>query len=130
MNRSLRKRAKRRLKHGRSVAFGCVCLSEAGIDIEEPPPKSLVEFLKHGRGNVNKGVAVPGQYAWDDVNDIRVARAIYGSRLSKHTTYNELQIRVNRRKDPVFAWGIPEFPNFALFEKVLKALGHELERAE
>jgi hypothetical protein len=131
VNQSLRKRARRKQPRRQSVPFECVSLSEAGVVIQEPPPRSWWEVLKHRfESNVDTSVVVPGEYVWGDVRDIRVVSAMRGDKLSNHTTYSQLQIRVQVRKSPVFICGIPEFPNFTLFSELLEELKHPLTRAD
>lgn len=62
VNGSLRDRARRNRKRRESVPFGCVSLSEAGVVVQELPPKSWWEVLKHRfESNVNTCVVVPGE---------------------------------------------------------------------
>jgi len=130
-NRTLSERARKLLERRQNVPFGCVSLSQSGITVEEPAPKPWWENLKHRfESNVDTRVVVPGEYAWHDVEGIRVVAAVRGDRLSDRTTYNQLQIRVQGRKDPVLIYAIPEFPNFAVFCEVLEELGRPLTQGE
>ena len=127
VNRRLRERARKKLERRQGVPFGCISLSEAGVTIQELPPKSWWEKLRHRfESNVDTSVVVPGEYAWHDVADIRVVSAVRGDRMSDRTTYNQLQIRVQGRKSPVCSWAVPEFPNFTVFCEVLEQLGRPL----
>ncbi len=129
VNRRLSELARKRLQRRQQVPFGCVRLSEAGIAIEESAPKPWWEVLKDRFSNEDVASSVvQGDYAWQDVRDIRIVPAMRGSRLSEHTKYNELQIRVIDRESPVFVCGIPGFPNFTVFCEVLEQLGRPLTR--
>lgn len=131
VNRRLGERARKKLELRKSVRFGCVSLSETGVAVEEPPPKPWWEKLKHRfESNVDTSVVVPGEYVWHDVEGIRVVTAVRGDRMSDLTTYNQVQIRVQRRNDPVLICAIPEFPNFTVFCEVLEQLGRPLSRGE
>jgi hypothetical protein len=131
VNRRLSERAQKRLQRGQSVPFGCVRLSESGVEIREPPPKTWWERLKHRfESNVDTSVVVPGEYAWHDVEGIGAVSAVRGDRMADRTTYNQVQIRVRGRNDPVLICAVPEFPNFTVFCEVLEQLGRPLTHDE
>src|SRR5262245_1439524 len=80
-------------------------------------------------GNTPSRVAMPGQYAWNQVA-IRIVPAMEGEKLARHTIYNELRIDVRGGPERIFAWPIPLFPNFAAFVDALNQLKQPLLRAE
>ena len=130
VNRELGQRAKSQLAARQGVRFGPLLLSQEGVRIEQPQERPWWEILKERlEGQAPARVAVPGQYAWKDIA-VRVAPAMQGEKLGRHTTYNELQIFTRGREDKVFACPIPIFPNFAVFAQTLNDLKQPLLRAE
>jgi hypothetical protein len=131
VNRRLSERARKKLERRQGVPFGCVSLSETGVVIQELPPKPWWEKLKHRfESNVDTSVVVPGEYAWHDVEGIGAVSAVRGDRMADRTTYNQVQIRVRGRNDPVLICAVPEFPNFTVFCEVLEQLGRPLTHDE
>ena len=130
VNRELGQRATKQLAARQGVPFGPVVVSPEGVRIDQPPDRPWWETLKERlEGQAPARVAVPGQYGWKDIA-VRIAPAMQGEKLGRHTTYNELQIFVRGREDKVFACPIPVFPNFAVFVDTLNQLNQPLLRAE
>jgi hypothetical protein len=130
VNREVGQRAKSQLAARQGVRFGPLVMSHEGVRIEQQPDRPWWETMKEKlEGNAPSRVAVPGQYGWRDIA-IRIAQAMQGEKLGRHTTYNELQIFARGREDRVFACPIPQFPNFAIFVETLNDLKQPLLQAE
>jgi len=130
VNRELSQRARKQLAARQGVPFGSVVLSHEGVRIDPPAERPWWETLRERlepQGPTR--VTIPGQYAWKDVA-VRIASAMQGEKLGKHTTYNELQIFVRGREEKVFACPIPNFPNFAVFVQTLSDLKQPLLQQE
>jgi hypothetical protein len=130
VQRRLSARARDALRQRRRVDFGCLSVSETGIRITEPTPLPWYETLRRRfESQVNSRIVVPGEYPWENVCELCVARAIRGSRLADHTVYSQLEIHVRALASPVYVSAIAEFPNFAAFGEVLEELGRSLNAA-
>jgi hypothetical protein len=130
VNRDLGQRAIRQLSARQPVRFGPLLLAMEGVRLEAPPPRHWQDTLKENlEGQKPTRVVVPGQHAWQDIV-VRIVPATEGDKLSRHTNYNELQILTRGSQDPVFAWPIPQFPNFAVFVSMLKGLKQPLHVPE
>jgi hypothetical protein len=126
VNRELGQLARRKLVAHQPVRFGPLRVAQDGIRIEAAPPRHWRETLQERlEGQQPTRVVVPGQFGWKDIV-VRVVPAVEGDKLSRHTTYNELQILIRGREDRVFAWPIPQFPNFAIFVTTLQDLQQPL----
>ena len=126
VNRELAQRARGQLAKSQGVQFGPLLVSHEGVRIEQQPDRPWWETLKEKmEGNAPARVAVPGQYAWKDLA-VRIASAMQGEKLGRHTTFNELQIFTRGRDAKVFACPIPNFSNFAVFVQTLEDLKQPL----
>jgi hypothetical protein len=122
VNRELIQRARGQLAARQGAKFAPLVVSAEGLHIEQPPVRPWNETLKEKlEGNAPSRVASPGQYAWNRVA-IRIVQAMEGEKLARHSTYNELRIDVRGGPERVFAWPIPQFPNFAAFADALHVL--------
>jgi hypothetical protein len=129
VNRSLRQRVESMLNGIDGAQFGCVSLSQRGIAVHDPPPIAWWKALQRRiESDVNASVVVPGTYRWHDVEELRIAPASRGDRLSNRTSYNQLEIRVQGKSSPVVICAVPEFPNFALFCHLIEEWQHPLKR--
>jgi hypothetical protein len=130
VNRELIQRARGHLAARQGAKFGPLVLSLEGLRIDQPAERPWNETLKEKlEGNAPSRVAVPGQYAWSQVV-IRIVPAMQGEKLADHTKYSELRIDVRGGPERVFAWPIPQFPNFAAFADALHALKQPLLRPD
>jgi hypothetical protein len=130
VDRRVSARALSNLERRRPVEFGCLSVSANGILITAPSPLPWREAVRQRfESQVNSRVVVPGEYAWENVRDLRITRALRGSRLSDHAVYSQIEIHVQGSTSPVYVCAIQEFPNFAAFGEVLDALHHPLSAA-
>jgi hypothetical protein len=123
VNDLLRPHAEKRLRNREPVTFGCLSVSEKGIVIEKPSRRSIVGSVQYQlETDMDDFEARPGDYAWGDIRDIRIATG------SSHTaSYKQVEIYVVGHKFPAFLCGIPEFPNFWLFTETLRQLNRPLK---
>ena len=126
VNDCLRESARQNLRQRKPVRFGVVTVSERGVVLDAPPPRSWLESI-HDRMSYRFAPEVePCELAWPDIADIRVASRTHGDRPARQITFNQLEIRRRGRKAPVCVYPVPEFPNFTVFTEVMEQLGQAI----
>lgn len=126
VNDCLREDALKRLQRGEAVSFGVVAVSDQGVALDAPPPRSRLQSIWDRMSYTFGPEIKPCRLGWEDIADIRVAARAHGDKLSRQVTFNQVEIRRRGRKTPVCRYPIPDFPNFTVFAEVLERLGHPL----
>jgi hypothetical protein len=122
---SLRRRAEGQLGRGEGVRFGALTVSADGITVgtprARPPWETLALWMSLAAGIT---VLRRGSIPWPEVESIRVEAEVRGPQ-----AFHRVVIRRRGRRKPQAACPVPEFPNFALFLRVVDALGQAVQTA-
>lgn len=129
VNASLRGRAQQALRRRNPVRFGILSISNRGLVIEAPAPKTWWQELQDRFStSVHPPVVQPCELSWEEVGGIHLAKTTRGDALADQTTYHRLEIRQKGTERPVLEYPVPEFANFQVFTEVLDALQHPLSK--